>query len=269
MSHWAGFLWARTHRFEPPQREKRMQLRASEYSLKVNERKIKAWYWGTGPAVLLMHGWNGRGMQLCAYIDPLLKAGYKVIAFDAPGHGQSGGNKTNIIEVRDVLLALSEREGGFHAAIGHSFGVACLSAAIHAGMPVDSLVAISTPGNLTRLTHHYCRAMYMPTSVEQHLLQKLSSRFEANTWEQFKHGYPLSDTIKSTLVVHDRDDEVVNWHEAEQLAADWPCSRLLLTDGLGHRRILRNIALIKQVVEFIETTSLGDRIDNNDINSNN
>jgi len=243
-----------------------MQLRASEYSLKVNGKEIQAWYWGSGPAVLLMHGWNGRGMQLCAFIDPLIKAGYKVIAFDAPGHGQTRGNKTNIIEVRDVLLALSEREGGFHVAIGHSFGVACLSAAIHAGMPVDSLVAISTPGNLTRLTHNYCQAMHMPPGVEKRLLRRLSSRFDPDTWQHFAHNYPLNNTVKSSLVVHDKDDEIVSWHEAEQLSNEWPHAQLLLTEGLGHRRILRNTKLVRQIVKIITETSLGDALLRDEIN---
>ena len=262
-SAWAALLWSRTHRFEPPRRERRMQLRASEYSLKVNGRDIKAWQWGSGPAVLLVHGWNGRGMQLSNFIDPLLKAGYRVITFDAPAHGQTSGRSTNLIEIRDVLLALAEREQGFHAAIGHSFGVACLSAAINAGMPVNSLVAISTPGSLVALVSSYCQAMCMPPAVEARLQQRLANRFEAGIWEQFAHHYPLSDSVQNTLVVHDRDDEIVDWHEAKKLVSEWPNAQLLLTEGLGHRRILRNTKLIRSTVEFISSNLLGDPLAEN------
>jgi len=79
MSSWALHLWSQTHRFEPPAREKRLQLRASECSLTINGINIKAWKWGSGPSVLLVHGWNGRGMQLGRFVDPLLAAGYQVI----------------------------------------------------------------------------------------------------------------------------------------------------------------------------------------------
>jgi len=269
MSRWAALLWSRTHRFEPPRREQRMQMRASEYSLKVKNTEIKAWEWGSGPAVLLVHGWNGRGMQLGNFIDPLMKAGYRVITFDAPGHGQTRGHRTNLIEIRDILLALSDREQGFHTAIGHSFGVACLSAAIHAGMPVSNLVAISTPGSLSELVSSYCQAMYMPEAVEAGLHQRLAKRFEASTWDQFAHHYPLSDSVQNVLVVHDRDDEVVDWHEAQKLVADWPNARLHLTEGLGHRRILRNAKLIRYIVEFIDSDPLGDSLDEKIILNNN
>ena len=44
---------------------------------------MKAWSWGSGPTVLLVHGWNGRGTQLGAFIEPLVARGYQVVAFDA------------------------------------------------------------------------------------------------------------------------------------------------------------------------------------------
>ena len=47
--------------------------------------------WGDGPAVLLMHGWGGARAQMTGFVDPLLAAGYRVVAYDQPAHGESNG----------------------------------------------------------------------------------------------------------------------------------------------------------------------------------
>src|SRR3970040_568544 len=51
-------------------------------------RHITMWRWGAreAPGVLLVHGWGGQAAQLPAFVFPLLRARFRVIAHDAPGH---------------------------------------------------------------------------------------------------------------------------------------------------------------------------------------
>ena len=261
MSRRALKLWSRTHRFPASASEKRMQLRASERSLDVNGREIKVWKWGKGPTVLLVHGWNGRGLQLHRFIDPLLNAGYRVICFDAPGHGQTDGKHTHLLEIRDVILALSKRYGPFHAAIAHSFGVACLSAAINSGLKIPSIVAISSPGGLSRLIGRYCQYMHVPAATEEQLRTRLSQRLGDTLWQQFADTYPLTGKVEHSLIIHDKEDRLVNWQESQQLSECWPNAELILTEGLGHKRILLNTGVTKQVVTFIDQAVSFDTLD--------
>lgn len=261
MSWWAMRLWSQTHRYDAPAREHRLQIRASECSLTVNNHKIKAWQWGSGPRVLLVHGWNGRGMQLGRLIDPLLSAGYQVITFDAPGHGQSTGTRTHLLQIRDVILALAHQHGPFHAAVGHSFGVAALSAAIAAKMTIPNLIAISSPGGLGTLIDRYCQAMCIPAATEQYLRQRLQQRIGTALWQKFATSYPLEHGVERSLIIHDKDDQWVDWHESEQLSQCWPNAQLLLTEGLGHRRILRDPELLRKITAFIDDSVLGNSLD--------
>ncbi|MEZ4682380.1 MAG: alpha/beta fold hydrolase [Caldilineaceae bacterium] len=64
--------------------------------------------WGSGPTVLLVHGWAGRGSQLAPLVAPLVNAGYRVVAFDAPAHGDSPGDRTNLLEVSNLIRTLSQ-----------------------------------------------------------------------------------------------------------------------------------------------------------------
>ncbi len=58
---------------------------------------LPCWVWEPGPhaaaAVLLVHGWDSRGSHLGAWVPPLLRAGVRVLAFDAPAHGDAPGRQ--------------------------------------------------------------------------------------------------------------------------------------------------------------------------------
>lgn len=240
-----------------------MQLRGSECSLTLNGNIIKGWQWGIqGPKVLLVHGWNGRGLQLNRFIDPLLNAGYQVVCFDAPAHGQTSGQATHLLEISDVIQTICEQQGPFHAAIAHSFGVACLSAAIHNGASIPTIISISSPGGLSKLIQRYCAYMKIPNCAEQRLLERLERRVGKTLWKTFADNYPLNENAYRSLVIHDKEDQLVDWHESEQLASCWPNAELILTEGLGHRRILLDPFTVSTVVSFIDTAITCDPLDN-------
>src|SRR5215216_5562000 len=119
----------------------------SRYEVKPAEREIIDWgnnyrnqydggelavtTWGSaGPAVLLMHGWGGARAQMTGFVDPLLFAGYRVVAFDQPAHGASDGKMTNLLEIAPTMELIAKREGTFHAVIAHSFGTLITSYAL-------------------------------------------------------------------------------------------------------------------------------------------
>ncbi|HET8647659.1 MAG TPA: alpha/beta fold hydrolase, partial [Vicinamibacteria bacterium] len=69
---------------------------AEELSVEVDGRRLAAWRCGTGPAVLLMHGWGGSSAQLGRLVPPLLQRGFSVAALDAPAHGRSPGRLASL-----------------------------------------------------------------------------------------------------------------------------------------------------------------------------
>src|SRR5687767_1052462 len=60
----------------------------NNYHLPFEGGELAVTTWGSSrPAVLLMHGWGGARAQMTGFVDPLLFAGYRVVAYDQPGHG--------------------------------------------------------------------------------------------------------------------------------------------------------------------------------------
>src|SRR6478735_2928342 len=62
---------------------------ARRFVLPTSSGELAAWQWGEAerPLVGVLHGWEGHGAQLGAFAAPLVAAGFRVLAFDAPGHG--------------------------------------------------------------------------------------------------------------------------------------------------------------------------------------
>ena len=134
-------LWFTPTRFKTPASERKALDSSLIEFHRINSQNIATFIWGQPelPAILLVHGWSGRGTQLGAFVEPLLDAGYRVISFDAPAHGKSSGKQTNLYEIADVILALQEHYGKFDSVITHSFGGPCTAVAVQRGLKTNNI----------------------------------------------------------------------------------------------------------------------------------
>ncbi len=94
------------------------------FTVPFGDENIAVWDWGEGPTVLLVHGWNGCAAQMSRFIEPLVRAGYYVVAPDLPAHGASSGRRTNLFEFAEAIALLGRRVGPVHGVIAHSLGAA-------------------------------------------------------------------------------------------------------------------------------------------------
>jgi pimeloyl-ACP methyl ester carboxylesterase len=191
-------------------------------------------------------------MQMAGFVDPLLKSGYRVMSFDAPGHGLSPGRHSSIIDIRDVITHIGEREGPVHAVIAHSFGVACLSASIIGGFQCTAAIAISSPGGYRSLIEGYARYLQMPGAVREHLKAKIMVCIGDVFWEDFSPTGASGQLPRHCLVVHDANDKTVDWRVGEALARNWPNAEFFLTESLGHRRLLLSGKLARHITRHLD-----------------
>ncbi len=77
-------------------RHEPLLARGTALKVTVDGRHVAAWSFGTGKVVALMHGWGGHAGQLVPMIDPLVKAGFRVVTFDALAHGSSAGSAAGV-----------------------------------------------------------------------------------------------------------------------------------------------------------------------------
>lgn len=250
-------LFLTPQRHQPPVRETWWETEAERFALPFEGRRLAAWRWGwSGPTVLLVHGWAGRGLQLGAFAAPLVDAGFQVVAFDGPGHGRSPGRQTNLPEFARAITAVTHQLGGVEAIVAHSFGAgSTLVALAHTdpGPAVEKLVFVAPPGRLRTVTAGFEKATGFTGEVVERMRRGIERRFDVR-WSELDPAHLAASRpaqAEPLLVIHDRGDREIPWSDGRDLAATWPSGELCTTEGLGHRRILRDGPVVERVIDFV------------------
>ncbi len=212
---------------------------------------IAAYAWGgEGPTVLLVHGWSSAAGQLAAFVEPLRRRGFRVAAFDAPAHGASGGTTTNAFEISRVVLAAGRVLGPLHAVIGHSAGAAATARAVTHGLAAGRLVLVSPWTRPQTWVERFAAAFGLSGSMTDRLVRAVEEEAGGRL-----HAIDLEVVAPAiahpTLVVHDRDDALVEIADVRAAAAALRAGALVETHGLGHSRILRAREVVERVVGFV------------------
>ncbi len=219
---------------------------------------LTVYEWGptTGPAVLLVHGWEHRAAFWGRFAAALAAANYRVIALDGPAHGASSGRRTTLVEFASAVQAVADWVGPIHAVVAHSFGAAAttaLPARFNDGGLLPRLVLMAAPGSLSAVAERFAALLKLPRAVVARMERHIRERFgrDPDGFSLLHAGPRLR--VGRALLLHDRHDEIVPFAEAEGVAAAWPDLQFEPTTGLGHNQIMRDPGVIVRVVEFIRS----------------
>jgi pimeloyl-ACP methyl ester carboxylesterase len=232
--------------------EKDCLRQGSPFQFQTRDNTIKGWKWGHGPAVLLVHGWNGRGIQFHGFVEPLVQAGYTAIAIDGPAHGESTGCITSYFEFTDMVRSLLSEDRGFGimGIIAHSFGAAAaINAMAKEGLALN-MVLVSPVLRLSELLFKTFDRFGIPNFLYTSLIGEFETRFGYSLTAD--NPYRLIGGLSgSALIVHDKKDRTVNFSDSNLQARKHGNISLYATDGLGHRRILTDPTVIQRSVAFM------------------
>lgn len=212
--------------------------------------------WGEGPVVYLVHGWGGWRGQLGAFVAPLLERGRRVVAFDAPSHGEAGSGvlgprKGTIVEMNEAFAAVAEHVGPAEGVVGHSLGCHVAAGMLQRGVSAERLALIAPSHDFGEITYDFARLLGFGEPTRSRM-EAIMEDFLAEPIANFDLGPLGADgAMPPTLVVHDRLDRETPFEVGERLAATWPSARFLATEGLGHQRILADDGVVASVVEHV------------------
>jgi pimeloyl-ACP methyl ester carboxylesterase len=250
---WAGEVGRRLFLSAPPRRktsasEAAILARGERLTVESNGERLAVWRFGHGPRVLLAHGWGGSGAQLSRFVDPLLAAGFSVIAFDGVGHGSASGSSTSLVHLAQSILDVVDAVGPLHGAITHSVGGAALSIAMARGLPLERAVFISPPADALVWFERFSHELALPERVKNAVRHSIEETV----------GVPFADlnaiamaprTAMELLVIHDRKDREVPFSEGVVVARA-AGGRMVATEGLGHRRIVLDPEVVATSLRF-------------------
>ena len=243
----AAQLFRRTSRKVPRSGERDVLRDATEMTL----AGMKAWSWGEGPTILLVHGWNGRATQLGSFVAPLVSRGYRVVAFDAIGHGESPGNFLSLPELATGIRDVAEELGDLCGVLAHSLGGAATTLALSQGLQIERAVFISPPSDPREFLRIFSSALGISDEVRARVQARVERRL-GMTMESMQATVHAPSMEIPLLVIHDQDDKEVPVHVGRSVAKAWPSAELVISRGLGHQRILRDEAIKNVAVSFID-----------------
>jgi pimeloyl-ACP methyl ester carboxylesterase len=218
--------------------------------MRVGARRVETWVWGRGPSVLLVHGWGGRGAQLGAYVGPLVARGFSVVTFDAPGHGASDSGIVTIPEVTEAIRAVAASRRRFAGLIAHSIGATAAVRAVSDGLEAGAVVLVSPAADLRDPAVRFTERLGFSRAVRERMQSRIEARV-GRSWSAFDVARLAPTLAMPLLVIHDRGDSEIPWQHGMAITRAWPGAELLMTEGLGHRRILRDPDVVAATVAFM------------------
>lgn len=240
-------------KFPTPNRELNMEKKSNIFPLELPKAKKDFMVYENGNGkkkALLIHGWNGRGTQLVSIAKELLDLDYTVISFDAPGHGKSSKNRTVMTEFMEAAFVLERYYKGFDLVIGHSLGAMTTINVLGRGFKSEKAVIIGSGDEITNIIKDFVKAI----GLNEKMAPKLKEAFETKFHENIEN-YTVHEQIKKidipVLIIHDKNDLDVPYTASENIHKYAKHSELLLTEKLGHRKILGDLKVISQIKKFV------------------
>jgi pimeloyl-ACP methyl ester carboxylesterase len=211
---------------------------------------INAWSFGSGPAVLLVHGWEGHAGQLSAFVRPIVERGFRAVIFDLPAHGASSGESTNVFEVADAIEAIGAVVGEVQAVVAHSLGGTATALAVSRGFKAKAIALIAPAAEPTTFANKLADLLGFDEAQRAGMIAAVEARV-GERLDRMHVADRVGQAPMPALLVHDPADPEVPIAHAESIARAWPGARLERVTGLGHQKILRAPAVVDRVVGFI------------------
>lgn len=234
-----------THAHELLQSAERRRHRLHDLEL---EMQLFLWP-GSGPTVLLVHGWESNTSRWLPLIRVLRQKNFRIIGLDAPAHGFSEGKQFNVVLYTQVLSEILNHHQP-DIFIGHSAGG--MAGAYHLYLkkeaPFGKMILLSVPYELEDLMNTFRQIVGMNELV----FDGLKSSFETS------FGFPMSDFSipkflqdiqMPGLIIHDKHDSIAPFQGGQVIHEAWSESTFYATEQLGHS--LPGSQVIEVVMDYL------------------
>lgn len=232
---------ARSRAVPPSWQERRIPFEGGHVSV-WERRQLEA----GRPRVLLTHGWAGDAQQMRPLADALAEQGFAPVLLDLPAHGRSSGWRSNLLQWERALFAATARCGPWDGVVAHSLGALAMSHALARGLPARRAALIAIAPAPWQFLRWFAQVMGAGDGLAANMRGHFEAR-EGTLLQDFEPGRLGERVAQATLLVHDRADATAPATGSETMLAALVSGRLHLTDGLGHRRLLADAGVHRQV----------------------
>ncbi|MEX0952390.1 MAG: alpha/beta fold hydrolase [Nitriliruptoraceae bacterium] len=223
-------------------------------------QRVHLWAVGEGPTALLVHGWSDDARTFGPLARELGEQGWRAVVCELPAHGSSRGVRTDGLQVAQVIRHVAEHCDA-RVVVSHSLGAFATMIALADGLRVDAAALLAPVVRLADAVDTFVARVSLPDRAARALRRHIERRYGPTLWEELVLDRRAVSFDMPALVVHDPDDRQAPIASARALAATWPNARLMETEGLGHRRIVDDEAVMRRVVAFVTSVERAGRPD--------
>lgn len=206
-----------------------------------------------GPIALLVHGWGGHAGQMLALAQTLANQGLRPVIVEMPGHGRSAGLESTLPQFTraiDYVTARLRQQGhSVRVLVAHSLGATAGAYVASRGLPIERLVLLAPAASPPEYTRLFAQVFGLSEATRAAMQKRIEAR-EGILMPQFEPGAVGSRVRVPTLVVHDRHDSINRFTDGQAYTQAIGNAQLVATEGLGHRKILKDAHVLGQVAIF-------------------
>lgn len=213
------------------------------------DAEVQVYSWGTGPAVLFVHGWGGHAGNHYAGIEAVLQAGGRAVAFDAPGHGRSEGTLSCAPAFAWAIEGVAAHVGELRGIVAHSLGAAAACIALRRGVRAPRAVLMASACWVAPVLKQYTdRHGFSAELAEdvQRVAREVFTPDESSAADNARHLHATRG-----LLLHDPEDRDMPYGHSVAIAEAWPGAVLVDAPKVGHFSILRSRTVVAGVCEHI------------------
>ena len=202
---------------------------------------------------MILHGFSSYAYKFEHYVPLLLQMGYEVLAFDAPGHGDSEGKIVNALVYKRFICLVNELENGIDAFIAHSFGGLALSLAMQ-DLPDAAnkkMVLIAPATETTSALHGFYKMLQvqpdLQAAIEAYIISMAGKPI---SYFSVTHSLKVIDT--PCLWIHDKNDSICPFSDTLQAQTSAkPHQEFFITEGLGHNKVYKDQGVMKKIGAYL------------------
>jgi len=168
---------------------------------------------------------------------------------DAPAHGASGSDKFDgKIYAGFINAALDHFLP--EILIGHSVGAYSAIYAMSQYKPksIRKVVILASPDKFMDISDRYFNMIGLSPRLREKYFTKVETMFGMPA-SYYNAADFAEDIDVEGIIIHDKDDAVNLYYEAEAIHKSWPKSKLISTSGLGHS--LQDDSVYNLVLDYV------------------
>jgi dipeptidyl aminopeptidase/acylaminoacyl peptidase len=155
-----------------------------------------------------------------------------------------------MLEFIESILEVEKAFGPFEFAVGHSLGGMSILNAIKKGLQIKKAVVIGSGNSVINIVNTFIEKIGLPNDVAVLMKNNFEKKYHFEM-ESFSAYVAAKEVKIPVLVIHDTDDEDIPVSEAYHLSEHLTNKEILITNTLGHRKILGDSKVIHKIVEFL------------------